>query len=416
MLENWEFTWLLSSLNESVGIESVAITPDTNVDHASQIKIHGAAWVKIDFLKDVIKEILMDPTVGVRTGNDNEGPDEDWLLSLEEHKKWQFLIDNQLYVSKPGNYYLVLLKTYRFPVRYRISFTNEPLKPEYPESIDVKITDYCENNCKYCHESASPDGNYCDFEDFERLIQMIYGHTLEIAIGGGNPLVHPDFFKMIQYAKRWYLIPNFTVKDKDWLNFLRHDATKEKIELLKDVGIGISVSNISTVRKLLSYTDKITEEFFGRYVTVLYYTFHVINQVHSTKFVKRLVKVLREYYMWLPQILVLGYKEIGRGKEYKGRVKPLDVKELLELDATIMFDDLAIEQLNVKQYISKEDWDKYYAGRDGEFTMYIDLVNKQFAKSSATEERYDMAKFNYITEMFDFLRRNLNGNAISEGS
>lgn len=32
---------------------------------------------------------------------------------------------------------------------------NKDPQPEFPESIDLKITDYCDMGCPYCHESST---------------------------------------------------------------------------------------------------------------------------------------------------------------------------------------------------------------------------------------------------------------------
>ena len=115
---------------------------------------------------------------------------------------------------------------------------------------------------------------------------------------------------------------------------------------------------------------------------------------------------MNNYYGWkVPKILVLGYKSVGRGKQYRPKHKDLDVEELLGLDAVILFDDLAVEQLNVRTYTSDDDWNKYYAGRDGEYTMYIDLVEMKYARSSTSKKRYDIKSIYDVPEMFSQVRR-----------
>ena len=36
-------------------------------------------------------------------------------------------------------------------------------EPEYPESMDVKITNCCDMGCKFCHENSKPDGKHVDW-------------------------------------------------------------------------------------------------------------------------------------------------------------------------------------------------------------------------------------------------------------
>ena len=48
----------------------------------------------------------------------------------------------------------------------------------------------------------------------------------------------------------------------------------------------------------------------------------------------------------------------------------------------ISFDNLAIEQLNLKEL---PDFNMYYQGPDGKFSLYIDAVEKLIGKSSFNE-------------------------------
>ena len=77
-----------------------------------------------------------------------------------------------------------------------------------------------------------------------------------------------------------------------------------------------------------------------------------------------------------------------------------------------MYDNLAIEQLNVKEILFKDkqnEWDEFYMGDDGNFTLYIDAVNQTFATNSCMpkEERFPIAGRS-MTEMFNFIRNKYN--------
>ena len=57
-----------------------------------------------------------------------------------------------------------------------------------------------------------------------------------------------------------------------------------------------------------------------------------------------------------------------------------------------------------KVYIlnDKKEWEEFYMGDDGNFTMYIDLVNQEFAKSSVSTERYPITE--NIRDMFNKIK------------
>jgi hypothetical protein len=92
-------------------------------------------------------------------------------------------------------------------------------------------------------------------------------------------------------------------------------------------------------------------------------------------------------------LLILGYKTKGLGAEYYATHYHIVDDMLIELAQTlpdlrnhfkaIAFDNLAVKQLCLSSIISKEEYDNFYMGDDGEYTMYIDLVAGKFGKSSS---------------------------------
>ena len=73
----------------------------------------------------------------------------------------------------------------------------------------------------------------------------------------------------------------------------------------------------------------------------------------------------------------------------------------------ISFDNLAIKQLEPKRLMSEKDYKEFYMGDDGAFTCYVDAVNRQFAKSSVSTERYDL--MDDIADMFKVVKDGVNG-------
>jgi hypothetical protein len=66
----------------------------------------------------------------------------------------------------------------------------------------------------------------------------------------------------------------------------------------------------------------------------------------------------------------------------------------------ISFDNLAIEQLDVKRLFTNKGWDKFYMGDDGRFTMYVDGIKQKYAQTSRSHNRIpfsDMSLFEYFT-------------------
>ena len=94
----------------------------------------------------------------------------------------------------------------------------EPQSAEVPEIIDLKITDYCENNCQFCYQNSGRKGKHADFAVIKAILNTAaYYKVPEIVLGGGEPTLHPEFKKILLKAHRNRLIPSFTTKSTKWL-------------------------------------------------------------------------------------------------------------------------------------------------------------------------------------------------------
>ena len=112
-------------------------------------------------------------------------------------------------------------------------------------------------------------------------------------------------------------------------------------------------------------------------------------------------------------MLILGYKELRRGNEYLTKkyatVKYNQLWLYNNLDSlftkfnTVSFDNLAIEQLDVKRLMSESEWEQFYMGDDGTSTFYIDMVGRQFARSSTApmDKRYEL--LDSVDDMFKII-------------
>lgn len=106
------------------------------------------------------------------------------------------------------------------------------------------------------------------------------------------------------------------------------------------------------------------------------------------------------------KILILGYKNWGRGQDYyKNHSEEItagidEIRELLPTLFTkckvVSFDNLSIEQLKVREIIGEEKWKDFYMGGDGQYTMYVDLVKNECAKSSTSQERFPISEFSNV--------------------
>lgn len=70
----------------------------------------------------------------------------------------------------------------------------------------LEITDVCNLNCPICYaNSGTHRTTHRPYEQVERMLDMIVGNELEpdiVQISGGEPTVHPQFFEILDAAKR----------------------------------------------------------------------------------------------------------------------------------------------------------------------------------------------------------------------
>ena len=255
----------------------------------------------------------------------------------------------------------------------------------FPENIDLKITNRCDMGCPMCHENSYEKGAHGDIN--AKFIETLRPYT-ECALGGGNVLSHPDFIPLLKKLKEQKVIANITLNQVHFMSNL--DLVRELINQDLIHGIGVSL------------TDP-TDEFIKTIQTFDNAVIHVINGVVTYGQLDRLAdKDLK--------LLILGYKDFRRGVDYKQTAEnyikanqvnlKVYLKSFIPRFKVVSFDNLAIEQLDVRGLMSEEKWNEFYMGDDGCHTMYIDLVTGTFAKNSVAplDQRYKLMKS--IDEMF----------------
>ena len=72
------------------------------------------------------------------------------------------------------------------------------------KDLCFEIIESCPNKCKFCSSNSSIDKKHViSFEDFKRVITYFVskGGIEELSLSGGEPFLHPDLLKMVEYAK-----------------------------------------------------------------------------------------------------------------------------------------------------------------------------------------------------------------------
>ena len=72
------------------------------------------------------------------------------------------------------------------------------------KDLCFEIIEKCLNNCSFCSSNSNCNKlQIIEFDDFKRVIDffMASGGIEEISLSGGEPFLHPDIFKMVEYTK-----------------------------------------------------------------------------------------------------------------------------------------------------------------------------------------------------------------------
>jgi len=242
--------------------------------------------------------------------------------------------------------------------------------PEFPESIDVKITDFCDQCCPYCHEQSDSMGNHGDLDRLFNVISELPA-GVEMAIGGGNPLAHPNLVKLLIKLKDSGFISNITVNQNHLYKDMKLIDNLINQKLVYGIGVSIVNNNFGNIR----FSDNMV--------------FHLIAGISDIRIIDELLKLSTK----IPKILVLGYKRFGRGSDYYN----VSVEENINIwyrnisryigKCILCFDNLAIAQLNIRRLFTDRGWDLFYMGDDFQFSMYLDAVKGQYATSSRSSDR-----------------------------
>ena len=275
----------------------------------------------------------------------------------------------------------------------KIRFTeDDEFKPEFAESCDVHISDRCDNGCEFCYAGCSMSGDFGKLSGW-KFFDSLHPYT-EMAINLQIPLTL-GIYDFLELMKEKKVIVNATVNQ----NHFMKAGFREVLKRYQDDGLihGLGISVTEPTKKFIELAN-------GFDNVVL----HVINGIVTTD---QLHRLSHNGF----KILILGYKNIGRGAGYIENSKQSktvtnrknnlywNLKFIIDEGwfTHIAFDNLALEQLNPRRFLSDEEWELIFQGNDGTSTFFINLVDGTFGKNSLTtrEERFPIGDKS-VDEMF----------------
>ena len=288
---------------------------------------------------------------------------------------------------KNGNYTVLFDEKNGSKVRFN---KLDNLTPEFPECLDLRISSICTVGCSVCYEGNTPNGKFADIMN-QGWVDSLHPYT-EVAIGGNEPL-HPDLIPFLEKLKAKKVFASMTVNQFTFEKYFGLISKLCNEKLIYGLGVSLVDPNPDFLAKFKMFPNGVL---------------HVINGVLT----KKQIDALRGKDL---KMLILGYKNLGRGIDYLKHEESVILSNqavlkneiwngLADEFAVLSFDNLAISQLDIKGMFERDgkDWDKFFMGKDSEYTFYIDAVNHKFAGSSLAQDKFDMT--DNVTEMFNVIR------------
>lgn len=263
---------------------------------------------------------------------------------------------------------------------------------EFPLNIDVTITTKCDGGCKFCYMDCNENGIHADLD--QPWVDTIHPYT-EVALNG-NDLSHPGLIDFLVKLRDKKVIANLTVNQRHFMQNINLLHILVDNDLIK--GLGVSLVNP-------------TDEFIAQVKRFPNAIIHVINGILKPSD----VEAMSNHGL---KLLILGYKQLRRGEDWYSTdhenivVKQMwlndNIEDMLTKFDVVSFDNLALKQLPVvRTLLTNEEWEEFYAGDDGTCSMFVDMVNKTFARSSTTQLETMQPIMDNLDDMFKFVKDNL---------
>lgn len=201
----------------------------------------------------------------------------------------------------------------------------DPFYTHLPTLLDIGIMGHCHNQCSFCYQGDNEQPNMT-FKNFKSIIDQVDHHVNQVALGGrGDPNKHEDFKKIVEYARKNNVVPNYTTSG--------FDLTDEEVEISKVCG-AVAVSDYGN-----SYTYEAINKFINAGIKTNIHLMFTSSSFHKC------LKIINGYNPWkgpykdseffdnekLNAVILLLFKPQGRGENCVGLApSPYELKVVAE--------------------------------------------------------------------------------------
>jgi radical SAM protein with 4Fe4S-binding SPASM domain len=189
-----------------------------------------------------------------------------------------------------------------------------------PTLVDLQITRKCNMGCPHCYACSDPAGEHMALSDVAMTLrQLAQLGVCQLAIGGGEPGLHPHLVEVLELAHGLGMVPNLTTTGDGMTPrvleaFARYCGAVALS--LEDVGPGFSARRRSGFRFFESSLQRLRD--WG-IPTVFQITLSAEN-LHR-------LPAMTDYCLQtagLYGVIFLAYKPVGRGEGYQSSLAAVD--------------------------------------------------------------------------------------------
>lgn len=373
ILENW------------LGKGAKEASKDGYIDHQSRIELPCAFGTRLpdeEFFV-YLRDFLLNERVVILGGNDNDS-------NPHHHADKGVSVNLQLPVETGKHYVCRHDPVYNYwtlfspedGAKVRLSLTGDmprefsPEKAFAPELIDIKITDFCPFGCKFCYQGSTTKGGHANLVWWHLASELKDHKVFEVALGGGEPTLHPEFSTILETFKAAGVVPNFTTRNLNWLN-----DSREREKILDNCGaFAFSTERAADILQLGS----------------LLKTHNVPPSKANVQIVMGLFsewqfrEIAEACYKQDLRLTLLGYKTNGRGESVKPKEYSWWLNEVQKLRRENKISKLCIDTAIAAEYEQEiidmgiPRW--LFHTQEGKFSMYYDAVRKLAGPSSYCDE------------------------------
>jgi radical SAM protein with 4Fe4S-binding SPASM domain len=193
-----------------------------------------------------------------------------------------------------------------------------------PTLVDLQLTRRCNMGCPHCYASSEPEGDHLPLDAALAVIDAVAdAGVCQLAIGGGEPLLHPGLVEVLRHARTRGVVPNLTTTG-DGMTARTLDALAECCGAVALSLEGVREDFDRRRRSGFSSFRAVHETLRARGIPVV---FQVTLSVENLPGLAAIV----DYALTFPDlygVIFLAYKSVGRGVGYQTPLSGVSSDEL----------------------------------------------------------------------------------------